>query len=175
MQETCGYFICLEDRALLCRKCDTSIHTVNSYVRSHKRFLLGGIRVGLGTSTTGLNDDDHNKNSSSSSAKEKLMINSKASKSKITSNIGAAAAAEDHSSIRSNANKIVYHDDHQKIIDHTTPIDSRIDWRFKDILELIESPPNNPSSQELGLSKVIHLPHISSLVTRYFLPLEFMF
>ncbi|XP_074319241.1 B-box zinc finger protein 22 [Silene latifolia] len=46
-QETVGYFFCLEDRALLCRKCDISIHTVNSFVSGHQRFLLTGVKVGL--------------------------------------------------------------------------------------------------------------------------------
>ncbi|OIT21460.1 PREDICTED: B-box zinc finger protein 22-like [Nicotiana attenuata] len=46
-QETVGYFFCLEDRALLCRKCDISIHTANAYVSAHRRFLLTGVKVGL--------------------------------------------------------------------------------------------------------------------------------
>ncbi|MFS7929428.1 putative transcription factor interactor and regulator Znf-B family [Helianthus anomalus] len=46
-QEAAGYFFCLEDRALLCRKCDVSIHTLNSLVSSHQRFLLTGVKVGL--------------------------------------------------------------------------------------------------------------------------------
>ncbi|KAL2472726.1 B-box zinc finger protein 22 [Forsythia ovata] len=46
-QETFGYFFCLEDRALLCRKCDVSIHTANSLVSAHQRFLLTGVKVGL--------------------------------------------------------------------------------------------------------------------------------
>ncbi|KAI3769375.1 hypothetical protein L6452_00476 [Arctium lappa] len=46
-QETVGYFFCLEDRALLCRKCDVAIHTVNTFVSSHQRFLLTGVEVGL--------------------------------------------------------------------------------------------------------------------------------
>lgn len=47
MQETVGYFFCLEDRALLCRKCDVAIHTANSLVSAHQRFLLTGVKVGL--------------------------------------------------------------------------------------------------------------------------------
>lgn len=47
MQETVGYFFCLEDRALLCRKCDVAIHTANIYVSAHQRFLLTGVKVGL--------------------------------------------------------------------------------------------------------------------------------
>lgn len=46
IQETVGYFFCLEDRALLCRKCDVAIHTVNTFVSSHQRFLLTGVKVG---------------------------------------------------------------------------------------------------------------------------------
>ncbi|XP_043702396.1 B-box zinc finger protein 22 [Telopea speciosissima] len=46
-QETVGFFFCLEDRALLCRKCDVAIHTANPYVSKHQRFLLTGVRVGI--------------------------------------------------------------------------------------------------------------------------------
>ncbi|KAJ8542995.1 hypothetical protein K7X08_005518 [Anisodus acutangulus] len=46
-QETVGYFFCLEDRALLCRKCDIAIHTANPHVSAHQRFLLTGVKVGL--------------------------------------------------------------------------------------------------------------------------------
>uniref|UniRef100_A0ACD5ZTB3 Uncharacterized protein n=1 Tax=Avena sativa TaxID=4498 RepID=A0ACD5ZTB3_AVESA len=46
-QEASGYFFCLEDRALLCRDCDVAIHTVNSFVSAHQRFLLTGVQVGL--------------------------------------------------------------------------------------------------------------------------------
>ncbi|KAL5720400.1 hypothetical protein ACHQM5_013072 [Ranunculus cassubicifolius] len=46
-QDTVAYFFCLEDRALLCRKCDVSIHTINSLVSGHQRFLLTGVKVGL--------------------------------------------------------------------------------------------------------------------------------
>lgn len=47
MQDSVGYFFCLEDRALLCRKCDVAIHTANTFVAGHRRFLLTGVRVGL--------------------------------------------------------------------------------------------------------------------------------
>lgn len=52
-QETVGYFFCLEDRALLCRKCDVAIHTVNNLVSSHQRFLLTGVKVGLEAAENG--------------------------------------------------------------------------------------------------------------------------
>ncbi|KAB2623544.1 salt tolerance-like protein [Pyrus ussuriensis x Pyrus communis] len=45
-REAVGYFFCLEDRPLLCRKCDVAVHTANSFVSTHRRFLLNGIKVG---------------------------------------------------------------------------------------------------------------------------------
>ncbi|XP_039133113.1 B-box zinc finger protein 22-like isoform X2 [Dioscorea cayenensis subsp. rotundata] len=41
-QEKTGYFFCLEDRALLCRHCDVSIHSASPFVSSHQRFLITG-------------------------------------------------------------------------------------------------------------------------------------
>ncbi|XP_057451111.1 B-box zinc finger protein 22-like [Lotus japonicus] len=72
-QEAFGYFFCLEDRALLCRKCDLSIHTANAYVSGHQRFLLTGVRVGLeatepGASSTSLKSDSGEKNSDTKSS-----------------------------------------------------------------------------------------------------------
>lgn len=32
---------------MLCRKCDVAIHTTNSLVSAHQRFLLTGVKVGL--------------------------------------------------------------------------------------------------------------------------------
>ncbi|EOA35529.1 hypothetical protein CARUB_v10020736mg [Capsella rubella] len=52
-QEASGFFFCLQDRALLCRKCDVAIHTVNPHVSAHQRFLLTGIKVGLESIDTG--------------------------------------------------------------------------------------------------------------------------
>nr|XP_043620990.1 B-box zinc finger protein 22-like [Erigeron canadensis] len=66
-QETVGYFFCLEDRALLCRKCDVAIHTVNTHVSSHQRFLLTGVKVGL---------EAANVAASSSSKKSEFIKNS---------------------------------------------------------------------------------------------------
>lgn len=47
MQEAVGYFFCMEDRALLCRSCDVVVHTANSLVSTHQRFVLTGVKVGL--------------------------------------------------------------------------------------------------------------------------------
>ncbi|XP_044498086.1 B-box zinc finger protein 22-like [Mangifera indica] len=52
-QETAGFFFCLQDRALLCRKCDVAIHTANTFVSAHQRFLLTGVKVGLEAANVG--------------------------------------------------------------------------------------------------------------------------
>ncbi|MBA0848478.1 hypothetical protein Goshw_002775 [Gossypium schwendimanii] len=57
-QEASGFFFCLQDRALLCRKCDVAIHTANPYVSSHQRFLLTGVKVGLETTDPGASSSD---------------------------------------------------------------------------------------------------------------------
>ncbi|RXI02884.1 hypothetical protein DVH24_002962 [Malus domestica] len=48
LQEAVGYFFCLEDRALLCRKCDVAVHTANSFVLARRRFLLTGMKSDFG-------------------------------------------------------------------------------------------------------------------------------
>ncbi|XAR56421.1 hypothetical protein NMG60_11036899 [Bertholletia excelsa] len=62
-QEMVGYFFCLEDRALLCRKCDVAIHTVNTYVSAHQRFLLTGVKVGLESTERGASSSSGKLNS----------------------------------------------------------------------------------------------------------------
>ncbi|KAH9726158.1 B-box zinc finger protein 22 [Citrus sinensis] len=49
-QERNGFFFCLEDRAILCRQCDVSIHMASPFLSSHQRFLIGGIKVALESS-----------------------------------------------------------------------------------------------------------------------------
>ncbi|KAK2967238.1 hypothetical protein RJ640_002065 [Escallonia rubra] len=67
-QETVGYFFCLEDRALLCRKCDVAIHTANNYVSAHQRFLLTGVKVGLEPRKAGVSSSSGKSESSEKAA-----------------------------------------------------------------------------------------------------------
>ena len=46
-QEKVALIFCLEDRAVLCRDCDVSIHASNTLAANHRRFLSTGIRVSL--------------------------------------------------------------------------------------------------------------------------------
>lgn len=45
MQEKRGLLFCKEDRAILCRDCDVSVHTASELTMRHTRFLLTGVRL----------------------------------------------------------------------------------------------------------------------------------
>uniref|UniRef100_A0A0D9VIV8 B box-type domain-containing protein n=1 Tax=Leersia perrieri TaxID=77586 RepID=A0A0D9VIV8_9ORYZ len=44
-QEKRGFLFCKEDRAILCRECDVSVHTTSELTMRHSRFLLTGVRL----------------------------------------------------------------------------------------------------------------------------------
>ncbi|KAG8060075.1 hypothetical protein GUJ93_ZPchr0002g25990 [Zizania palustris] len=44
-QEKRGLLFCKEDRAILCRECDVSVHTASELSMSHSRYLLTGVRL----------------------------------------------------------------------------------------------------------------------------------
>ncbi|WVZ74415.1 hypothetical protein U9M48_022598 [Paspalum notatum var. saurae] len=44
-QEKRGLLFCKEDRAILCRDCDVSVHTASELTMRHTRFLLTGVRL----------------------------------------------------------------------------------------------------------------------------------
>lgn len=81
VQEKAGYFFCLEDRAMLCRQCDVTIHTASPYVSSHRRFLITGVRVGLQDKiTSNSNNGSSCSNSSNSTLRSAVSIDSIADK-----------------------------------------------------------------------------------------------
>lgn len=45
-----AYVFCKEDRAILCRECDLSVHLVNEHTKKHDRFLLTGVKIGAASS-----------------------------------------------------------------------------------------------------------------------------
>jgi hypothetical protein len=45
VQEKRALLFCKEDRAILCRDCDVSVHTVSELTMRHTRFLLTGVRL----------------------------------------------------------------------------------------------------------------------------------
>lgn len=46
-QDKTAFVFCLEDRAMLCRDCDESVHSPDTLAAKHQRFLATGIRVAL--------------------------------------------------------------------------------------------------------------------------------
>ncbi|XP_073124872.1 B-box zinc finger protein 21-like isoform X2 [Henckelia pumila] len=44
-QDKRALFFCQEDRALLCKECDSSIHRANEHTKKHNRFLLTGVKL----------------------------------------------------------------------------------------------------------------------------------
>ncbi|CAH8312931.1 unnamed protein product [Eruca vesicaria subsp. sativa] len=50
-QEKAAFIFCVEDRALLCKDCDESIHLANSRSANHQRFLATGIKVALSSNS----------------------------------------------------------------------------------------------------------------------------
>ncbi|KAK9129738.1 hypothetical protein Sjap_010225 [Stephania japonica] len=44
-QEKRAFLFCREDRAILCRECDFSIHKANEHTQKHNRFLLTGVKL----------------------------------------------------------------------------------------------------------------------------------
>lgn len=46
-QDKAAFLFCLEDRAVLCRDCDESVHLPDTLAAKHQRFLATGIKVAL--------------------------------------------------------------------------------------------------------------------------------
>ncbi|CAM8912570.1 unnamed protein product [Rhodiola kirilowii] len=44
-QEKRAFLFCRQDRAILCRDCDASIHAANEHTKKHERFLLTGVKL----------------------------------------------------------------------------------------------------------------------------------
>ncbi|KAB2603211.1 B-box zinc finger protein 20-like [Pyrus ussuriensis x Pyrus communis] len=49
-QERRAFLFCQEDRAILCRECDLSIHKSNEHTQKHSRFLLPGVKLSAASS-----------------------------------------------------------------------------------------------------------------------------
>ncbi|KAL6346544.1 hypothetical protein AAG906_000162 [Vitis piasezkii] len=49
-QDKRAFLFCKEDRAILCRECDVSIHKANEHTRKHYRFLLTGVKLSTSAS-----------------------------------------------------------------------------------------------------------------------------
>lgn len=61
LQERRAYVFCQEDRSILCRDCDVSIHRASEHTRKHNRFLLTGVKISASMSSD-TNNDSHQSN-----------------------------------------------------------------------------------------------------------------
>ncbi|KAG8500306.1 hypothetical protein CXB51_003661 [Gossypium anomalum] len=63
-QERRGFIFCKEDRAVLCMKCDLSIHSANEYTQKHNRFFLTGVKLSslnpISYCSNGVDDESKN-------------------------------------------------------------------------------------------------------------------
>ncbi|XP_073312271.1 B-box zinc finger protein 21-like [Primulina huaijiensis] len=80
-QEKRALFFCQEDRALLCKECDSSIHKANEHTKKHNRFLLTGVKLSAAAASFNVQA------SSSESGSETKMKNSIACKTNFQSNL----------------------------------------------------------------------------------------
>ncbi|XP_072950573.1 B-box zinc finger protein 23-like [Typha angustifolia] len=103
-QEKPGYFFCLEDRALLCRHCDVSVHTASPYASTHQRFLITGVQVALqhclnnnsnNSSSSNGNTSSSNGNSSSSNPLDSLAPSNLLARKKLRENLTTNLAADE--------------------------------------------------------------------------------
>ncbi|KAE8791582.1 B-box zinc finger protein 20-like [Hordeum vulgare] len=64
-QEKRGFLFCKEDRAILCRECDMSVHTASELSMRHARFLLTGVRVSSEPASSPAPPEEEEENTSS--------------------------------------------------------------------------------------------------------------
>ncbi|XP_051149941.1 B-box zinc finger protein 20-like [Andrographis paniculata] len=63
-QERRSFVFCQQDRAIMCKDCDSSIHGANEHTKKHSRFLLTGVEIrssssSLPSSTSSLNSNNN--------------------------------------------------------------------------------------------------------------------
>lgn len=74
--------LCKQDRAILCKDCDSSIHSVNELTQKHDRFLLTGVKL----STTSTNSSSSSvSTTTTTSVKSNLVPSSLIEKSTTVS------------------------------------------------------------------------------------------
>ncbi|CAL5205856.1 unnamed protein product [Lathyrus oleraceus] len=80
-QERRAFVLCKQDRALLCKDCDSSIHSVNELTQKHDRFLLTGVKL----STTSTNSPSSSSTTTTTNSKSNLVPSSLIEKSSTIS------------------------------------------------------------------------------------------
>uniref|UniRef100_A0A7N0T0Y6 B box-type domain-containing protein n=1 Tax=Kalanchoe fedtschenkoi TaxID=63787 RepID=A0A7N0T0Y6_KALFE len=101
-QEARAYLFCKEDRAILCRGCDLSIHQANELTQNHNRYILTGVKLSTNPSVYQFSSSP-----SSSADREDLKHKAKSSKSaarsRATTNSDQVLQRSESSSMSNNS------------------------------------------------------------------------
>ncbi|KAH0875957.1 hypothetical protein HID58_073319 [Brassica napus] len=96
-QEKKALLFCQQDRAILCKDCDSSIHSANEHTKKHDRFLLTGVKLSPASSVYKPTTESPSSSQDCSvpapskkpiSAPQSRIKNSKIQPSKISSDVG---------------------------------------------------------------------------------------
>ncbi|KAJ9537870.1 hypothetical protein OSB04_030603 [Centaurea solstitialis] len=105
-QERRAFLFCKEDRAILCRECDVSIHRANERTQYHDRFLLSGVKLSDSSSCYGKSLDQalccSNSNGSSEIDSRKSSIVSEDHNARSANNFTTSLVNDNNSNGASN-------------------------------------------------------------------------
>ncbi|KAL0701839.1 hypothetical protein Bca4012_057961 [Brassica carinata] len=96
-QEKKALLFCQQDRAILCKDCDSSIHSANEHTKKHDRFLLTGVKLSATSSVYKPTTESPSSSQDCSvpapfkkpiSAPQSQIKNSRIQPSKISSDVG---------------------------------------------------------------------------------------
>ncbi|KAJ0256501.1 hypothetical protein HA466_0094520 [Hirschfeldia incana] len=73
-QEKKALLFCHQDRAILCKDCDTSIHSANEHKKKHNRFLLTGVKLSATSSVYKPTSESSSSNSQDCSVPSKKPL-----------------------------------------------------------------------------------------------------
>ncbi|XP_059279033.1 B-box zinc finger protein 21 [Lycium ferocissimum] len=95
-QERRAFLFCQQDRAILCRECDVSIHKANEHTQKHNRFLLTGVKISANSalyssSETPSTNSLTTKNQDSTKKPKPLPISGSVSSSTVHQEMAVAA------------------------------------------------------------------------------------
>jgi len=134
-QERRAFLFCQQDRAILCRECDISIHKANEHTQKHARFLLTGLQISAALSNSA---ESPSSNSAESAMKPKKQSNNSISVSTVKSTMSKGKNTTETCGTLNNADQMTS----SSISDYL--IETLPGWHVDDFLDLdhVNSPSN---------------------------------
>ncbi|KAL3845287.1 hypothetical protein ACJIZ3_002690 [Penstemon smallii] len=136
-QERRAFLFCQQDRAILCKECDNSIHKANEHTQKHSRFLLTGVKL---SSTSTLYSPSPSTLQESASSSSNINGTNPTAKSTTTTTTTVVQRADDVAAPES-CDKINNPGQLQTSSISEYLIDMLPGWHVEDILD--SSPPPN--------------------------------